>query len=130
MYDLDHFKMVNDVYGHRFGDVVLAKTAELVSESLRLNDDLCRYGGEEFAVILRETALKTGLKLAERIRAAVHGHAFTPPKAPKGASKHVQTISVGIVQMSSGTADVGRLIKAADQLLYASKRAGRNRVSA
>ena len=129
MYDLDHFKAVNDTFGHRFGDHVLAKTAELVSANLRANDDLCRYGGEEFTIILRETDLRTAVALADRLRATVAAHVYTVAVGGKKI-RHVQTMSLGVVQMTPATADAGRLIQAADELLYASKRAGRNRVSA
>jgi diguanylate cyclase (GGDEF)-like protein len=129
MYDLDHFKMVNDVYGHRFGDHVLARTAEIVSETIRKNDDLCRYGGEEFVIILRETDLPTATRLAERVRRAAEQEVFEVKKNGK-PGKHIQTMSLGVVRMSPATPDVDSILKAADRLLYISKKAGRNRVSA
>ena len=128
IYDLDHFKKVNDTYGHVFGDHVLQKTAELVSDAVRKKDALCRYGGEEFVIVLPETELATAVRLAERIRKIIATTVFQLKKRGR-VIKHLQTISMGVAQMNQRTADPIKLLKAADKMLYKSKQTGRDRVS-
>lgn len=127
IYDLDHFKMVNDTYGHVFGDEVLKITAQIVAEVIRKNDALCRYGGEEFVVILPQTDLATAARLAERIRKATSLHVFKLKKKGR-LLKHIQTMSLGVVQLNGKIATPEKMIKAADRLLYNAKKSGRNRV--
>jgi two-component system cell cycle response regulator len=126
--DLDHFKKVNDSYGHLFGDHVLKISAEIFSRCIRKNDILCRYGGEEFVVVLPETDLKTTLKLANRIRTNLADFVFTIRNGQL-RTNHQQTLSAGVATLSPKLASVSALLKAADAKLYESKRAGRNRVS-
>ncbi|MBN1114576.1 MAG: GGDEF domain-containing protein [Oligoflexia bacterium] len=124
IFDLDHFKKVNDVHGHLAGDYVLKETVRLMKEKvLRASDTLGRYGGEEFCVILSESAVKTATDVAERLRAAVatHHFSFNDKKIPV-------TISAGVAQMSSETSSSSELIDEADKLLYKAKEGGRNRV--
>ena len=123
--DIDHFKRVNDRYGHRVGDVVLRLVAASIQRMLRPYDVLCRYGGEEFVVVARDTSLRNAEILAERVRHHVEAMPFEV--AGKAASV---TVSVGVTVLSPG---VGRgnpeaLLHAADQALYAAKDAGRNRI--
>lgn len=125
MYDLDHFKKVNDTFGHKFGDEVLKVTAEIVSDVIRKNDVFCRYGGEEFVIILRQTKIETAMKLAERIRKNVSYHVFYPEQK-KEAVNHVQTISMGVAKYSTRYKTNGDFIKAVDKRLYEAKRRGRN----
>ena len=125
MLDLDHFKQVNDRYGHQVGDAVLAHVGETLAKTLREVDIAARYGGEEFAVILPETDLRTAEEIAERIRVAIAG---TP--ASTSAGKLPITVSIGASSCPERAGDPATLIRTADAALYQSKRAGRNRVTA
>ncbi|MCS6798637.1 MAG: diguanylate cyclase [Myxococcota bacterium] len=122
MFDLDHFKRINDTYGHLAGDYVLKELAAVVRARLRPDDVFGRYGGEEFAVILPETPLSGAVRAAEELRRLVEAHRF----AFEGEPIRV-TISVGAAQLGEGM-DVHAFIRSADEKLYAAKRAGRNRV--
>ncbi len=130
MLDLDHFKKVNDTYGHVAGDYVLAEMANRVESQVRASDVAARYGGEEFVVLMPDTAVKSGKLLAERIRKAV---AKKPVKLPSGEAVEI-TVSVGIsaLQVPSHAEDLKSLgeslIAKADVALYSAKSAGRNQV--
>jgi diguanylate cyclase (GGDEF)-like protein len=119
MVDLDHFKGVNDSYGHLQGDAVLAELASIISTGARESDVCARYGGEEFALILHETNDAGARILAERIRAKVAAHTF-----PGGLKL---TISIGVAATAEA-AIFTSLIERADQALYAAKMGGRNQV--
>ena len=119
MIDLDHFKQVNDTYGHLNGDAVLAELASLLSTGARESDVCARYGGEEFALILPETTEAGARTLAERIRAKVAAATF-----PGGLKL---TISVGVAATAEPALFM-QLIDRADQALYAAKQGGRNQV--
>jgi two-component system cell cycle response regulator len=122
--DIDHFKRINDVHGHPAGDAVLVELAKLAHGVLRNEDIFSRYGGEEFAVISRGTAAGEAETLAERLRAAVEGHAFSHEGKPI-----VVTISVGIARAPrEGIGSPAEFVALADEAMYAAKRAGRNRV--
>jgi len=123
MFDLDHFKRVNDTHGHLVGDVVLTKLAERVSSLLRSEDVFARYGGEEFVIILRGIAVADAGILAERIRASVEAGPFDCDSVQVNS-----TVSVGVAEFHSGHEDPLALVEAADSALYAAKNAGRNRV--
>ena len=101
-YDLDHFKKVNDNYGHAAGDQILKEGSEVIKSSLRKNDILCRFGGEEFIVILPNTKLDKAAELAERIRVAIENHVFELEDEQKKSVKHRQTISLGVSQLDKG----------------------------
>ncbi len=120
--DIDNFKQYNDTYGHPAGDLVLAALGKLLKKSLRLNDLACRYGGEEFVVILPETEGETALMLAERIRERFAALEFTP------AEQLVVrvTLSLGVSQLKAEESGPA-LLQRADQNLYAAKHSGRNR---
>jgi len=129
MLDIDHFKRVNDTYGHVVGDVVLRKMSRLISRSLSRTTDWCaRLGGEEFAVVLEGTNLAEAQVCAEKVRQAI---ANTPIATSAGAV-HI-TVSVGISGLEEildrGTVTVLSLQERADINLYASKAGGRNRVT-
>jgi diguanylate cyclase (GGDEF)-like protein len=119
MVDLDHFKGVNDSYGHLQGDAVLAELASIISTGARESDVCARYGGEEFALILHETNDAGARILAERIRAKVAAHTF-----PGGLKL---TISIGVAATAEAALFTS-LIERADQALYAAKMGGRNQV--
>jgi diguanylate cyclase (GGDEF)-like protein len=127
LFDLDHFKKINDTYGHPIGDMVLERVGQVIRETTREADIAARYGGEEFAVILPETDLEGARVIAERLRSAVEGLCITnDQKAPLCI-----TISGGIASANPLCRDTKKstLIRVADQALYRSKRNGRNRFS-
>jgi diguanylate cyclase (GGDEF)-like protein len=123
MLDIDHFKRINDEYGHQTGDTVLTDLVERVQSSLRAEDLLARYGGEEFAVGLRDANVQGAARMAERVRAAVE------------STVRVGSLDTGVT-ISLGCADLDEcedktpaaLIALADRRLYAAKGHGRNRV--
>ena len=123
MLDLDHFKQVNDTYGHAIGDQVLRVVAERCGESIRDIDILGRYGGEEFAIILPATDLSGARNVAERIRRCV---ADVPVPTERGDL--TITISLGVASGAQDD-DVASLLNRADAAMYAAKQAGRNRVA-
>jgi diguanylate cyclase (GGDEF)-like protein/PAS domain S-box-containing protein len=123
MFDLDHFKRVNDAYGHPIGDQVLAGLAECCRHELREVDLLGRYGGEEFTVLLPESGLTTARPVAERLRRRVERAAIDTDRGPMTI-----TISLGIAMLDENCADLEALLERADQALYAAKQTGRNRV--
>jgi diguanylate cyclase (GGDEF)-like protein len=124
MFDVDHFKRVNDTYGHLAGDYVLAKLAKVASATVRTEDVFARYGGEEFGVICRGVPLLSAGILAERLRAIVEGTHFEH----EGLLLPI-TVSVGVAGHPEQPVETAQqLIAAADQALYEAKRAGRNRV--
>jgi diguanylate cyclase (GGDEF)-like protein len=123
--DIDDFKAVNDTFGHRHGDDVLRAVADAVSESCRSTDEPARYGGEELAIILRETDLAGALTLGEAVRRAVAAVAVPV----RGGVPTAVTVSVGVSALGAATDDHGALIEAADVALYESKHTGKNRVT-
>jgi diguanylate cyclase (GGDEF)-like protein len=122
MLDIDHFKSINDTYGHLSGDSVLRGLASILQKRLRPNDKLGRYGGEEFCAILPETNLGNAARIAEELRALVEAHAFIADQR----EVHV-TISIGAACLSDELQADG-LYKSADDMLYQAKRSGRNKV--
>lgn len=124
--DIDHFKKVNDTYGHQEGDNVLVAVASLMQKMVRRYDVAARYGGEEFVVVLPETSLHPALQFAERCRVAVQDISFA------GALKGLTiTVSLGVASYPSGKVDcVDSLFRQADEALYRAKQGGRNRVEA
>jgi diguanylate cyclase (GGDEF)-like protein len=120
--DIDHFKKVNDTYGHQAGDQVLAAVARIMMTTVRAEDVLARYGGEEFAIICREIELEGAETLAKRLVAAV---AAKPLEF--GGQQIPVTISVGAA-VDHGRSEAQALIAAADAAMYEAKRTGRNRV--
>jgi diguanylate cyclase (GGDEF)-like protein len=126
MLDLDHFKRVNDTYGHLVGDQTLRAVSEALRESSRRSDLIARYGGEEFAVLCPDTDAETGLHVAERLRAAVEalGEAQLGHPGP-------QTISLGVAVQAGGQELMPeQLVDQADAAMYDAKRRGRNRAIA
>lgn len=124
--DIDHFKLVNDTYGHEDGDRVLCHVAELIESSLREDDVACRYGGEEFVVLLRATPGLAARVVANRLRATVAGKGIT--LGTKDELRHV-TLSGGVAAADERNGyDAENIVDRADKALYRAKRAGRNRV--
>jgi two-component system, cell cycle response regulator len=124
MFDLDHFKRINDTYGHLAGDFVLAEIGTLVSVTSRREDIFARIGGEEFAIIARGLTRAQGMEFGERLRHAIHAHAFQY----EGRVLPV-TASLGVACIpDSGASSAAALTGAADAALYRAKTSGRNRV--
>ncbi|EQB40105.1 hypothetical protein M947_03525 [Sulfurimonas hongkongensis] len=124
MIDLDHFKVVNDVYGHKAGDEVLSKCSLIIKSSIRDNDIFLRYGGEEFMLLLYNRGSKDNLsEIYERIRKNISSHIFTYEK-----NKIEMQVSIGVHEYPAAEKDLNEAIKVADKMLYIAKREGRNRV--
>ncbi len=117
MLDMDHFKDVNDTFGHQVGDDILRRCGELLRENVRASDFIARYGGEEFCAVLRETTVGGARLAAERLRQALGCMSDPMP-----------TVSIRVAVWNPGT-DWQQVLGEADEALYAAKRAGRNRVA-
>jgi diguanylate cyclase (GGDEF)-like protein len=125
MLDLDHFKECNDTFGHLAGDACLGTIAGVLLKAVRNEDVVARFGGEEFAVILRATALDPAAHMADRLRRLIENTVI------ETAGKRLKaTVSIGVAGFPSTPAKtIDDLIEAADKALYRAKHAGRNRVS-
>jgi len=121
MLDIDHFKTLNDTYGHITGDKILAKVAQILRQSIRSIDYGARYGGDEFIIILVETSIDQAVKTAERIRAHVENLTYRA-----GKSAISITVSIGVVECQSDDSTTTAVFSRADNALYEAKRAGRN----
>lgn len=132
MMDIDHFKQVNDTYGHLTGSQTLEEVGMCVMRSLRAGDVAARFGGEEFAAFLLEADLAQGLVAAERVRTSIEKYPFTVTRtnSSEGPRTHHITISVGIAVFPDDSRDPIELVEFADSALYRAKRDGRNRVCA
>lgn len=126
MMDVDHFKQVNDRFGHLVGDQVLGQVAETIRSGLREMDIIGRFGGEEFAVVLPRTDANSGLVVADRIRQSIAEREFS-----SGSERFHVTVSIGVADRAAGPGDnLDALLRRADQALYAAKQAGRNKTIA
>jgi diguanylate cyclase (GGDEF)-like protein len=125
MLDLDHFKKFNDTYGHDAGDAVLRETAAFLKRSVRAEDIVCRFGGEEFVVILPLADAQITQARAERIRSKVHELTVLH----EGKSVGSVTVSAGVAALPSHAQSSKALLEAADAALYRAKREGRDRVA-
>jgi diguanylate cyclase len=124
MFDIDHFKKINDSYGHPAGDDVIRRTAAITKECIRDSDVAGRYGGEEFAIILIDTDIKGAQIVAERLRAAIESLTVTYEK------QDIQyTISLGVTALTPQIKDPTHWIEIADKGLYSAKHNGRNQVA-
>jgi diguanylate cyclase (GGDEF)-like protein len=121
MMDIDHFKVVNDLYGHKAGDSVLREIARLIKDALREVDTVARWGGEEFVAVMPQTDKKDALNAALRIIELISSHRF------EQAPERTITVSIGVSSTDHFIAVAERLINAADLALYEAKRKGRNR---
>jgi len=121
MMDIDHFKRVNDKYGHLAGDDVLEAMAGLCKGLLRQADEMFRYGGEEFTILLPETNAELAMNVAERIRRTIAETVFNTDKEQVKIS-----VSMGVTQFDPSYASPGDFIETADKALYEAKQAGRN----
>ncbi|MCL2655842.1 MAG: sensor domain-containing diguanylate cyclase [Betaproteobacteria bacterium] len=123
MFDIDHFKQINDSYGHSAGDAILRGVAEKVQAVLRGDDLFARYGGEEFVIYAPKAKMKSAVRLAERIRKAIASTRFT-----YGSHEIRLTISLGVTERAKAENSFETFINLADSALYAAKDKGRNRV--
>lgn len=124
MIDIDHFKKVNDTFGHPVGDKILKELGIILNNNVRSVDTVCRNGGEEFSVILPDCSNDKAIEIAERIRSAVEEHDFFISKTDKINI----TVSIGVANFPE-TNDIDEMINKADACLYKAKRSGRNQVS-
>lgn len=122
MIDLDNFKNINDVYGHIFGDFVLKEICKIFTKETSRGDKVCRYGGEEFVIILSDTKKMDAFKVGERLRKEIDNREFL-----KGKKKAKISISGGVIEYEDGISIEG-LIDRADKLLYKAKKMGRNKI--
>jgi diguanylate cyclase (GGDEF)-like protein/PAS domain S-box-containing protein len=120
MTDIDHFKRVNDTHGHQTGDEVIRRVSEVLASAVRTTDAVCRYGGEEFCIVLPDAAVEAAVTVAERLRRKI--------EAP-GFARVPVTASFGVTSSAFGASSLTELINQADEALYASKEGGRNRVT-
>jgi diguanylate cyclase (GGDEF)-like protein len=125
MIDVDHFKTVNDVHGHALGDAMLRALGALLRQQVRPTDSPCRYGGEEFVLIMRDVTLGLAIERIDELRVAFSALRFATSGADVG-----RTFSAGVALFPLHGRDEAALLAAADAALYAAKAAGRNRVCA
>jgi two-component system cell cycle response regulator len=125
MLDIDYFKSINDTYGHDAGDDVLREFAVRIRKSIRGIDLACRYGGEEFVIVMPETDLHVAGMVAERLRRSIAGEPFA---VNKGAKRIAVTISIGLSTLETKGEPIADVLKRADKALYRAKNDGRNRV--
>lgn len=132
MMDVDHFKEVNDTYGHLVGSQTLEEIGGVIKKALRAGDVAARFGGEEFAAFLLDADYAQGLVAAERVRSAVERNEFlaTRREAPASTETLKITISIGVAAFPDDAKDPIELVELADSALYRAKRGGRNRISA
>ena len=128
MMDVDHFKDVNDTFGHLTGSKTLEEIGLCIMENLRSGDAAARFGGEEFAAFLLDAELGQAIVAAERIRAEIEKQAFSVIRQGKPSETHHVTISIGIAAFPDDSEDPIELVEMADSALYRAKREGRNRV--
>lgn len=126
--DIDHFKRVNDTYGHDLGDRVLVRIGDYLKRSVRRSDVLGRYGGEELLLILPQTGRHRALALAEKLRRGIEATEVLGPHETRDSVPLHCTVSIGAASFGTGVDTPGRLLKAVDEALYRAKAEGRNRV--
>lgn len=126
MLDIDHFKRVNDLYGHQAGDVTLSTLGSLLKTGLRDSDVVARYGGEEFLVICTNTAIDGAALVAERLRQLIESCQVEIPDSSGGIQTIQITISIGAAGLGASVDSKDKLVQAADQALYRAKEEGRN----
>jgi len=124
MIDIDHFKVVNDTFGHQAGDIVLKEVASVITHSLRDADCVCRYGGEEFAVLMPGTSKEMALEVMERVRSKIESTSFSVNE-----KDHLKiTVSAGVANFPADADSAETLMERSDTSLYVAKRSGRNMV--
>src|SRR5687767_5548687 len=129
MMDIDHFKNVNDTYGHLTGSKTIEEIGACIMNCVRSGDAASRFGGEEFAAFLLDAEIGQAMVAAERIRSTIQSYEFSVMRQGKAYSTHHVTISIGISSFPDDSLDPIELVEMADSALYRAKRDGRNRVS-
>jgi len=124
MLDLDHFKEFNDKYGHNFGDMLLHRLGEMLRTNLRQSDLKCRYGGDEFVIVLIDSPLAEVHQRLEKIREMIKTIEIQQGESRVGGV----SVSIGLVEVHDADWTTARVLKAADEALYAAKAAGRDRI--
>ena len=127
--DIDHFKNVNDTYGHYIGDLVLKGLGHLLLKNVREMDIVARYGGEEIAVIAPNTSVPAAADLAERLRQVVETSVMVPADEQEGRQAVSISVSIGVAGLDQKIVDKQSLIERTDEALYRAKQKGRNRVA-
>ncbi len=122
--DIDHFKRINDQYGHPAGDEILVQTTAFISSNIRQHDIFSRYGGEEFAIILKDTNQEYAFQIIDKLRKMIENHTFTL----KDNTKIKLTISAGMVQFSDMYTSFDLMVRNVDSFMYQAKESGRNKV--
>jgi diguanylate cyclase (GGDEF)-like protein len=130
MIDIDHFKAINDCYGHQIGDLVLNSLGELLIKIVRVTDVVARYGGEEIAILTIQTEISDTFDLAEKLCKAVEASIMVPADKNEHREAIRITVSIGVAGFDQHVFDSQVMIKKADMALYQAKREGRNRVIA
>ena len=126
MLDIDHFKKINDTYGHDAGDLMLRELGRILRENVRKSDIACRFGGEEFVLILLDSSLESSRHLLEKINTLVKEMQIHYAEQLLGSI----SLSIGIIEASQHEMTADELLSAADKAMYAAKRAGRDRIVA
>jgi len=126
MLDIDHFKQINDSYGHQYGDAVIKALGKILSVQARDSDTVCRIGGEEFAILMPETTREEATTMAERLREIFN----MAPMTEAGTQKIFCTASMGIAELSDSDKSIYDLLPRADKRMYRAKQEGRNRIIA
>ena len=130
MLDIDHFKRINDTYGHKAGDEVLSHAGKLILSTIRECDIATRYGGEEFSIVAPNMSIGEAVTFAERIREYIEMHPLTVSSEQLHRKEINMTVSIGVADFRPETSDGDSLIRHADEALYHAKQNGRNRVEA
>ena len=130
MIDIDHFKTVNDRYGHQTGDHVLKSLCALLIKEVRATDVVARYGGEEIVILTIQTRISDTFSLAEKLRKAVEASTIVPVEKSEQEDVIHITVSIGVAGLDPHSFDSQSMIKKADKALYEAKSGGRNRVIA
>jgi two-component system cell cycle response regulator len=125
LFDIDHFKAVNDTYGHAAGDEVLRVIAQRASHNLRGTDMVARFGGEEFVVAMADTPREIAAMVAERLRERIAAEPIVLPDVPEGLTV---TVSIGVASAAPGDTTPDDVLRRADAAMYRAKAGGRNRI--
>ena len=128
MLDIDHFKSINDTYGHQVGDLVLKTLSQVILKVVRETDVVARYGGEEIAVVLPMTPVNSAANLAERLRKTIEKSIMVPPDENEGSKALTVTVSIGVAGLDERANESHLLIENTDKALYKAKKMGRNRI--
>lgn len=128
MLDVDHFKHINDTFGHNIGDIVLTSLGRITLRVVRDTDIVARFGGEEIAIIAPQTTIESAKNLAERLRQEIERTVLVPPEQNKDKKEVPVTVSIGVSEILATKDHKNHLIKRADEALYEAKKNGRNQV--